>query len=77
MAAVATCASAQTPGVPIYNESRENRQYAGLTNAVQLLCDLDKTLKADTVRQQLDRGSCSLDLPASNTTKLAPREACA
>jgi hypothetical protein len=74
MTAVTTCASAQTPGVPIYKESREHRQYADLTNTVRMLCDTGKAVKADTVRQQLRRSSCSLDLPAPNTTKLAPRE---
>src|SRR6266567_1028652 len=67
------CAVAQATGVPVYNESRGAPEHSRLTNAVQQIRESGQAVGPATVREQLRRGSCRLDLPAPNSEILTPR----
>ena len=70
-------AAAQAPGVPIYKQGRKQSNLdAGLCDASKFLFTTGTVAKLQTIKQQLKRSSCPLELPAPTTSKLSSRQIC-
>jgi hypothetical protein len=63
----------QSPSVPIYRQDVNSQADGDLVRAANLFAK-SNTLTLATIREQLHRPSCQLDLPRPNTSKLRPRE---
>ena len=71
---LAADASAQSPGVPIHNPTLEVLRFTETTNAAQQLRLSGKAVSLATVKEQLQRTSCTLTLPTPGAETLSGRQ---
>ncbi len=73
--AAISSALAQAPGVPLYKQGRlAVEAETKLSNATRELFDTTNVIKLDTVKEQLRRSYCQIELLPPRTNKLAPRD---
>ncbi len=72
--AYTTALLGQTPSVPVYPEGQGSRPLAQLSKSARRLREAGSLLTADKVKEQAKRPTCELQIPASSTQPLQPRE---